>query len=75
MEDMVAAGMTTAEVLAAATADAAKFLGLKDVGTIEVGNVADMLVLDADPLKSITNTRRISDVYVRGLKIDRSVYP
>ena len=75
MEDMVAAGMTPTEVIAAATATAAEFLGLRNVGTIEAGKVADLLVLDADPLVSITNTRRISAVYLRGEKVDRALYP
>lgn len=75
MEDMVAAGMTPLEVITAGTASAAAFLHLKDVGTIEAGKIADLLLLDADPAESIRNTRHISAVYVRGIALDRSHYP
>lgn len=75
LEDMVAAGMTPSEVIAAATADAAAFLELSDVGTLEAGKAADFLILDADPTESILNTRRISSVYLRGVELDRSKYP
>ena len=72
MEDMVAAGMTPAQVLRSATGGAAEFLLLKDHGTLAAGKSADFLVLDANPLDDITNTRRISDVYLRGAKLDRA---
>ena len=45
--------------------------GLKDVGTLAKGTHADFLVLDANPLDDILNTRRISAVYLRGAKLDR----
>jgi imidazolonepropionase-like amidohydrolase len=38
----------------------------KDVGTVEVGKTADLLLLDADPLKSISNTRKIDGVFLHG---------
>ena len=69
---MVAAGMTPMQVVVAATRNAAEVLRLADAGTLEVGKSADLLVLDANPLDSITNTRRISGVYLRGVAIDRS---
>jgi imidazolonepropionase-like amidohydrolase len=74
MADMVAAGMTPAQVLVASTGDAAEFLRLTDAGTIAPGKAASFIVLEANPLDDITNTRRIRDVYLRGDKIDRSSY-
>ena len=72
MEDMVAAGMTPAQVIVAATRTSAEWLHLNDVGTVESGKSADFLVLDANPLDNITNTRRISAVYLRGTPVDRA---
>jgi imidazolonepropionase-like amidohydrolase len=72
MEDMVAAGMTTLQVITAATRNAAQVLRLTDLGTVAVGKSADFLVLDANPLENITNTRRISTVYLRGKAVDHA---
>ena len=72
MEDMVASGMTPHQVIVAATRNAAEFLRLPDHGTIAPGKSADFIVLDASPLDDIKNTRRISDVYIRGAKLDRA---
>jgi imidazolonepropionase-like amidohydrolase len=72
MEDMVAAGMSPADVLVAATRNAAEVLGLSDAGTLEAGKRADFVVLTANPLDDITNTRRIADVYLGGERVDRT---
>jgi imidazolonepropionase-like amidohydrolase len=71
-EDMVVAGMTPMQVIIAATKNAAEFLKMTDTGTLEVGKNADILVLDANPLDDIKNTRKISAVYLRGVAVDRS---
>lgn len=71
MEDMVAAGMTPAQVLVAATGNAAELAGMTEIGTVEVGRSADFVVLEANPLDDITNTRRIAAVYLRGEELDR----
>jgi imidazolonepropionase-like amidohydrolase len=64
--------MTPAQVIVAATKTAAEVLKLSDVGTVASGKSADFLVLDANPLDNITNTRRISAVYLRGSALDRA---
>ena len=71
MEDMVQAGMTPADVLVAATRNSAALLELDDLGTLEAGKSADFVVLEANPLNDITNTRRIVDVYLRGTAVER----
>ena len=72
MADMVAAGMTPSQVIVAATRNSAAFLRLADAGTLEPGKSADFIVLDANPLDDIANTRRIAAVYLRGAAIDRA---
>jgi imidazolonepropionase-like amidohydrolase len=64
--------MTPAQVITAATKSAAEFLKMADAGTLEAGKSADLLVLDANPLDDIKNTRKISAVYLRGVAINRS---
>ena len=72
MESMVKAGLTPSEVITAATRNSAQFLGLDQLGTVASGKNADFLVLDANPLDNIANTRRISRVYLRGGEVDRA---
>ena len=71
MDDMVRAGMSPAEVITAATGTSAELLRIGDIGTIAAGKSADFIVLDANPLDDITNTRQINTVYLRGSAIDR----
>jgi imidazolonepropionase-like amidohydrolase len=59
-------------VLVAATRNSAEILGLDDLGTVAPGKSADFVVLDANPLDDITNTRRISRVFLRGHEVDRA---
>lgn len=65
------AGLTPRETLRMATVGAAEYFGLRDQGWIGAGNAADMVLLDADPLDDIRNTRRISAVVMRGRLYDR----
>ena len=71
MEDMVRSGMTPAQVIVAATRNSAELMQITDIGTVAVGKSADFIVLDANPLDEITNTRRIATVYLRGMEVDR----
>ncbi|MDH3270424.1 MAG: amidohydrolase family protein [Gemmatimonadota bacterium] len=71
MEDMVRSGMSAADVIVAATSSSAALMELDDVGAIAPGMSADFIVLGADPLDDIRNTRRIEAVYLRGTAIDR----
>ncbi len=71
MQDMVAAGMTPAQVIVAATKNGAEFLRMARTGTIANGSIADFLILDANPLDDVTNTRKISSVYLHGALVQR----
>jgi imidazolonepropionase-like amidohydrolase len=64
-------GLTPSQAIVAATQRPAELMGLKDLGTLAVGKRADFLVLDANPLENILNTRRIASVYLDGVKFDR----
>jgi imidazolonepropionase-like amidohydrolase len=68
----VRAGLTPLQALQTATRNPAVFLGrLADTGTVEKGKRADLVLLDADPLKDIANTRRIRAVVLAGRYFDR----
>ncbi|PWT82999.1 MAG: hypothetical protein C5B44_01250 [Acidobacteria bacterium] len=70
---LVESGLTTQEVLRAATLNAAKMVGRdKDLGTIERGKLADLLILDADPLSDIGNVRRIYRIIKGGAVYEQS---
>jgi imidazolonepropionase-like amidohydrolase len=64
-------GLTPMQAIVAATERPAELMGLQDMGTLAVGKRADFLVLDANPLENIRNTRQISSVYLDGTKFDR----
>ena len=71
LESMVAMGLTPSEAIVAATRDGAEIAHI-NAGLIAPGESADFIVLDANPLEKIGNARRISDVYLRGQKVDRT---
>jgi len=75
MESMAVSGMTPMQVIVASTSRAAAFLRLNNQGAIQAGKSADLLVLDANPLDNITNTRRINAVYHKGQMVNRGAYP
>jgi len=73
MEIYTKIGMTPEQVLTAATKGGAEALRLeKEMGTLEAGKLANLLVLDADPRADIRNTRRIARVYRQGREVDRA---
>jgi len=64
-------GLSNGEAIVAGTSRAAEFIGAKDLGTLAAGKSADFLVLNANPLDDIRNTRQIARVYLRGQLVDR----
>jgi imidazolonepropionase-like amidohydrolase len=70
MARWVQLGLTPSQAITAATQRPAELLGLQDMGTLAVGKRADFIVLDANPLENILNTRKISSVYLDGAKFD-----
>ena len=71
LRDMADCGLTPMEAIEAATRVNAEILGLDDLGAVAAGKSASFVVLDANPLDDITNTRRIASVYLRGERVDR----
>jgi imidazolonepropionase-like amidohydrolase len=72
LESMVNAGMTPMQVIVAATSRPAEYLKLEKMGVLASGKEADFLVLEANPLDNITNTQRISGMYIKGAEVDRT---
>jgi imidazolonepropionase-like amidohydrolase len=72
MDGLVRAGFTPSEAIVVATRNSAEIFGLSDLGTVAPGKSADFIVLDANPLDDIANTRRIVKVYLRGQEVDRA---
>jgi hypothetical protein len=69
---LVEAGLTPSQALQVATRDAARFLHLdRTMGTVTPGKVADLVILDADPLSDIRNTQKIDAVVTKGRFISR----
>jgi imidazolonepropionase-like amidohydrolase len=73
LESMVAMGMTPLDAIKAATSEGARVAHL-NTGLIAQGRQADFIVLDANPLDDIANTRRIAAVYLRGMEVPRARY-
>jgi imidazolonepropionase-like amidohydrolase len=70
IEMMVEAGLTPMQALVAATGNAARIMNLDELGTLQEGKWADLLVLNADPLVDIRNTREIDSVWIAGNRIE-----
>ena len=69
LAELVRAGLTPAEALRSATSGAATFLGReRDLGTVEAGKIADLVLLEGSPLENIANTQRVNAV-VRGWRL------
>jgi hypothetical protein len=72
LELLVRRGLTPREALAAATSNYAEKFGWKELGAVEAGRRADLIVLDADPTQDVRNADQISDVILAGAPLDRA---
>lgn len=73
LEALVRAGLSPYQALTAGTTSVAEYFGTSNrTGTVAVGKQADLILLDANPLESIANTRRIAGVMLRGRWIPKS---
>jgi imidazolonepropionase-like amidohydrolase len=73
LANFVEAGFTPMESLQTATSNPARFLGMEaSLGSVKPGKVADMVLLSANPLEDIRNTRKISIVVANGQVLDRA---
>jgi imidazolonepropionase-like amidohydrolase len=72
LELMVKSGLTPMQALVAATGGAAKAMKLEQLGTLESGNWADLVVLGANPLTDIRNTQKIESVWIAGQRLAAS---
>jgi imidazolonepropionase-like amidohydrolase len=71
MAMMADAGISPVQILTSATKGAAECMGLKKIGELKPGYYADFVVLDADPLSDIKNTRKINSVWIGGQEVNR----
>jgi len=71
MQMMADAGLSPMQIIVSASKNAAEYLGLKDLGTLSTGHWADFIILDANPLNDIQNTKKISKVFIGGKEVRR----
>lgn len=72
LEQLVSAGMSAEQALRTATISPARFLESEQMGTVEAGKLADLVLLNANPLLDIANTRKIAAVFSRGKYYSRT---